>query len=132
MKKPTADPIKYWQEVASYDLETAEDLFEKSKHFNYAFFLYHLALEKLLKGLHQAKKGSPAPFTHKLSSLARMAEIPLDKTQEEQLDEITSYNISARYEDYKRQFYKKTKNKEYANKWRRVCLDLYHKFLQMF
>ncbi|KKS44012.1 MAG: hypothetical protein UV05_C0014G0012 [candidate division CPR1 bacterium GW2011_GWA2_42_17] len=126
------EAVKYWKEGAADDLETAEELFNKNKRFNHAFFFYHLALEKLLKGLHQAKKGSPAPFTHKLSSLARMTEIPLDKTQEKQLDEITTYNVSARYEDYKRQFYKKTKDQKYASKWRGVCLDLYNKFLKMF
>ena len=43
----TEKTIKYWEESASYDLETAESLFQ-SKRYPYALFFGHLALEKLL------------------------------------------------------------------------------------
>lgn len=41
-----------------------------------------------------------------------------------QLNEITTFNIEARYDDYKLSFYKKA-NKEYAEEWSEICEKIY-------
>ncbi|MEK7119194.1 MAG: DNA-binding protein, partial [Patescibacteria group bacterium] len=48
--------------------------------------------------------------------LSRRAEIEIPESQLTDLNEISSFNISARYDDYKKNFYKKA-NKEYADIW---------------
>ena len=39
-------------------------------------------------------------------------------------EEIKSYNLEARYDDYKQEFYKKA-NKDYASTWSSKCKVLY-------
>ena len=53
---------------------------------------------------------------HDLKKLAKQAKIELDKIKEKQLDEITTWNIRARYDDYKRVFYKKA-SREFTSAW---------------
>jgi hypothetical protein len=57
-----------------------------------------------------------APFTHNLFRLGEL--IGLDMTDEysDLLDEITSFNLNARYDDYKREFYKLC-TPEYTKEW---------------
>ena len=56
--------------------------------------------------------------------MAELAEFPINKKVLEQLREITSYNIEARYDDYKLSFYKKA-TKEYTSKWVIICEDIF-------
>ncbi len=46
-----------------------------------------------------------APFTHNLYRLAELCELELTDEYADWLDEITSFNLNARYDDYKREFY---------------------------
>ncbi len=100
------DIIDYWLVAASRDLETAEILF-KSKKYNYCLFFCHLAIEKLLKGLVYKKRNSPPDFTHNLVNLAKQAKIKLTKIFESDIKEITTWNMTARYDTVKFDFYKK-------------------------
>jgi len=43
--------------------------------------------------------------------LAKLIEIDLDKDLIKELTSITSFNLEARYDDYKEQFYKKATKK---------------------
>ena len=55
-------------------------------------------------------------LTHILIRLAEKADIQLTEEQEDTLDIITTFNINARYPDYKQSFYKKcTKKFTYEN-----------------
>ena len=70
-------------------------------------FIGHLSIEKLLKGLY-AKNNVDNPYTiksHNLLALAQKCDIELTDEQVEKLKIITQFNISARYEDYKNEFY---------------------------
>lgn len=120
------EAIQQWKKSAFEDLETAQQLFDSQK-YSYSLFFLHLALEKILKGLHQHLKHEPAIPIHKLSRLAEMCGLELDRTIQAQLDEITTFNISARYDDYKREFYKKA-TKEYSTKWLVIGRKLFYKF----
>lgn len=104
------DLIKYWFDGASDALDTAEKLY-MAKKYHFCLFFCHLALEKLLKGIVYLKTGQHAQPMHDLVKLSRQAKLQLSSKQEEQLDEITTFNVSARYDTIKRDFYKKaTKN----------------------
>lgn len=52
------------------------------------------------------KFGVHAPFTHNLYRLAEQIGLELPSEYADWLDEITAFNLSARYDDYKKEFYK--------------------------
>ncbi len=91
-----------------------ENLF-KSKDYHWSLFIGHLALEKLLKAYYVKKKDSHVPLIHDLYRIAEQAELFLNDEQKDFLDEVTRFNISARYPDYKQKFYKKS-TKEFTEK----------------
>lgn len=100
--------MNYWIESANNDYKTMQILYE-NKQYSWSLFLAHLTIEKLLKGLY-AKKNITSPYAPKIHDLLRLAEkmnLILTEEQEEKLDTITRFNINARYEDYKREFYNK-------------------------
>ena len=68
-----------------------------------------MVIEKLLKALYaKNNKGAPyAPKAHDLLYLAEKLNIELTEEQEITLNEITTFNLSTRYDDYKRAFYNK-------------------------
>ena len=98
--------------------------FYKSKHYMWALFVGHLCLEKLVKACYVKKHNKIPPFIHDLLRLAELAELNLDDIQKNQLDEITKFNINARYEDYKNRFYKLC-TKKYASIWIKVIEKLW-------
>ena len=83
----------------------------------------HLALEKIIKAkiISQNKE---IIYTHNLVRLMKLTNIPLSKELEDELTEITTYNIEARYDDYKLSFYKKA-TKKYTGKWSKICERIY-------
>jgi len=100
------DVISYWIDTATEDLATADGLFQLKKYHHCLFFC-HLALEKLLKGLvYKKTKSHPLPL-HNLAKLAEQADLGLSPRFKKDLEEITTWNIQARYDTIKRHFYKK-------------------------
>ena len=77
-----------------------------TKDFSWALFLGHLVIEKLLKAIYVKNKEKHAVFTHDLLRIARRADLQLSEEYEEWLDEITTFNLNARYDNYKQSFYK--------------------------
>lgn len=94
---------KYWLDEAEEALTIVDHLFEKGD-YSYALFFGHLAIEKLLKAAYVLHNKEHAPPIHSLPRLARMAGISLSPEKREQLVQITSFNIEARYPDLKRSF----------------------------
>ncbi len=107
--------IEYYESSGGEDWEIARKLFS-SKDYAYSLFFCHLALEKTLKAVVVRKTDEYPPFTHFLARLAEQAGLPLDETQIADLNEITKFNITTRYEDDKREF-RKLATKEYAEKY---------------
>ena len=102
--------VKFWRDKAADDRITARELL-KSKRYSACLFFVHIYLEKLLKAMTVDKTGKPAPYVHDLLDLANIAEIELSEEQKELLREINTFNIRARYDNYKSDFYKRaTKN----------------------
>lgn len=107
--------IKYWLETAEEDLIAAGDLFKSGRN-THSLFWAHLALERLLKALVLKNTGqSPYP-THDLLILSKQANLQLTDDLRLKLAEVNQFNLRARYEDYKREFYKKA-TAEYTTKW---------------
>lgn len=87
-----------------------------SKDFHWALFMGHLVLEKLLKALFVKSQGRHAPLTHDLLRIAEKTEIQLSDDQREWLDEISTFNLNARYDNYKQDFYKLC-TPDFATRW---------------
>ncbi len=113
---PTKNEIvKFWRDRAEDDRITAKTLLE-AKRYSAALFFVHLSIEKILKALIIERTDKAAPFIHDLLSLANVIKIELSSEQEKLLREINTFNIAARYDDYKMEFYKKA-DKNYTEKY---------------
>lgn len=104
MKKE--DLIRYWIETSEQDYVTMHNLYE-SKDYHWSLFMGHLVIEKLLKAIYIKNVDTNPPRIHDLLRLADKAKISTTEEQKDLLDLITTFNINARYPDYKRRFYKK-------------------------
>ena len=107
--------VKHWVETSEDDFNTMLTLYH-SKSYGWALFLGHISTEKLLKALFVKRFKEHAPFTHNLYRLGEL--IGLDMTDEyaDWLDEITSFNLNARYDDYKKEFHKLC-TPDYTKNW---------------
>jgi HEPN domain-containing protein len=90
------EDIKYWIDLAEYDLKTAEAMFE-SRRYVYVLFTCQQAVEKVLKALVVKASHRFPPRTHDLLKLALLAEIDLDNEQKEFLAKLSFYYIESRY-----------------------------------
>jgi HEPN domain-containing protein len=107
--------VTHWIETSNDDFYTMQTLFN-SKSYGWSLFLGHISLEKLLKAIYVKRFNEHAPFTHNLYRLAELLNLDLTEEYSDWLDEITSFNLNARYDDYKREFYK-TCTPEYTGRW---------------
>jgi HEPN domain-containing protein len=96
--------VKHWIDTSDEDFNTMTSLFD-AKSYGGALFLGHISIEKLFKANYVNKFRKHAPFTHNLYRLAELSEIKLTDEYSDWLDKITSFNLNARYDDYKREFY---------------------------
>ncbi len=121
------DLTKYWFESADNDYETMKVLYNNKKN-TWCLFIGHLVIEKLLKGLYA--KNNPdnpiAPKIHNLILLSQKANLEVPTEIREKIQTINTFNISARYDDYKKSFDAKctddytkeqVKNIEEVQKW---------------
>lgn len=109
------EAVKYWIVSAKEDWEVAQDLFKSGK-FNHALFFLQLTLEKLIKAIHISRKDEHPLYVHNLVLLAQKADIKFTDDELADLKEISSFNVTARYDSYKRDFYNKATH-EFATKW---------------
>ena len=87
-----------------------------SKSYGWCLFLGHISIEKLLKAYYVHKNKTHTPFSHNLYRLAELNELELNDEYSDWPDKITSFNINARYDDYKREFYILS-TKEFTFRW---------------
>ena len=121
-KKRQREAIRFWREQAARDRATAKSIL-KSKHYDWSLFLYHLALEKLLKALVVAAGETP-PYTHNLLKLARLAGLAPTATQEEWFDQVTKFQLEARYPAQKLALHRLA-TPPYSRLWHHRCDRLY-------
>lgn len=116
------DKINFWITSSDRDAVVAQDTFHNG-HYHYALFFWQLVIEKLLKALMiQNTEEYPLP-AHDLVKLAKRAKIELSEEQRQQFLEITTFNLEARYDNYKHAFYEKA-TQEYAVKWIAICKEI--------
>jgi HEPN domain-containing protein len=105
----------YWITSSDSDYKTMLDLFD-TKNYNWALFIGHLVIEKLLKAYYIKIQGSFPPLIHDLKRIGEKAGILFDKDTEIIVETISQFNIRTRYDDYKQEFYKLC-TREYAVEW---------------
>ncbi|MCF8261786.1 MAG: HEPN domain-containing protein [Melioribacteraceae bacterium] len=124
------DHINYWVETSKRDLSSMEINFQFGK-YDWALFIGHLALEKILKALWvKNNENNIPPKIHNLNKLAEAGKLKLSDQQEELLFDITSFQIETRYPDYKSNFYKKC-TKEFSSLYIKKISELYKCILEM-
>jgi HEPN domain-containing protein len=96
--------VQHWTETSDDDFHTMLILF-RSKAYHWALFMGHIAIEKLLKARFVKQNRNHAPFTHNLYRLAELGELEISEEHAEWLFKITTFNLNARYDDYKKEFY---------------------------
>ena len=96
--------FKHWLETSDDDFNTMLVLF-RLKSYHWALFMGHIAIEKLLKSYFVKTHQNHAPFTHNLYRLAELCDLEISEEQAEWLFKITTFNLNARYDDYKKEFY---------------------------
>ncbi len=98
--------INYWVESAASDEEAMNTLYNNG-HYSWALFIGHLVIEKLLKAYYIKNRDLDFPHIHQLLRIAEEAGLNLSDEQKDFLLEVTTFNIKARYADYKSRFQKK-------------------------
>ena len=121
--------VYHWKNGAADAFQTAQDLF-KLKRYQFCLFFVQLTLEKILKAIYIDKKDESFPPTHDLLLIANQAGLKIDEETKEKLKEISTFNISARYDTYKLEFYKKA-TKEFTAKRFQTGQKLYQQFLEL-
>lgn len=99
----------YWEDIAEYDLKTAEAMLESGRYL-YVVFMCQQAVEKLVKGLYVLYKDEEPPRTHNIWNIFDMI-FDIDELMKLQpleleeyfsfFDELLAYYISGRYPSYK-------------------------------
>jgi len=110
--------VDYWVKLSFESLLDMRAALRSGRRTN-ALFCGHLAIEKALKALCAAKRiPSNQIWGHNLIKLADAAGmwVGLNSSQQVELATITTFNIQARYDDYKRQF-SLLCTKQYALQW---------------
>jgi len=98
--------IDYWLKTAQHDLESALSIFSSGR-YDWALFIGHLALEKLLKALWvKTHDSNIPPRIHDLVKIAQETQLQLTPEEIIFLEEVTDLHIETRYPDYKFEFYK--------------------------
>ena len=110
------DVIHFWLEGAKDDWEFAEEIWKSGKRLHNALFFAQLSIEKTIKALHYDKKDDHPLLSHDLRLLADKVGVIMDEKLQSDLKKITTFNISARYDDYKLRF-RKEATKEFVDQW---------------
>lgn len=96
--------IEFWLDSSEKDFKTMQDLF-RTKNNHWALFMGHLVIEKLSKALFVKNIEDYPPLIHDLRRILEKAGVDVNDNRKITLDTITRFNIKARYDDYKQNFY---------------------------
>ena len=107
--------VNHWVSRSESDFDTMNNLV--SLHdFPWALFLGHLVIERLLKAAVVKRTLAHAPLTHDLRRLYKLSGLSFDDEYVKWLDTITTFNLNARYDDYKQDFYRKC-TPDFSTNW---------------
>jgi len=102
------DLMNYWFESSDKDYEVMQVLYNNNKN-SWCLFVGHLVIEKLLKGLYAKNNitNPTAPKIHNLILLSQKAHLDVPTNMQILIQTINTFNISSRYDDYKKSFNEK-------------------------
>ena len=106
------DIVSYWIDSSEDDYRVMQSLFDNG-HYVWALFLSHLVIEKLLKAYYVSSVDANYPRIHSHVEIAIKAKLDLTTEQKVSLVGLTTFNLRARYPDYKNRFQKKA-TREFA------------------
>lgn len=109
------DILQYWIKCSDNDFRAMVHLYEKGD-YSWSLFIGHLVIEKLLKALYVQQVDITPPFIHDLVRLSEKAGLSLNEEQKDILDTISTFNLQARYDDYKMSFHRKC-SREFTERW---------------
>jgi HEPN domain-containing protein len=109
------DVLHYWITSSDNDFKAMVHLFEKGD-YSWSLFIGHLVIEKLLKAMYIYQTDITPPFIHDLVRLADKAGISMTEDQRDVLDTVSTFNLQARYDDYKMAFHRKC-SQTFTEKW---------------
>ena len=84
---------------------------------------WQYGIEKLLKALYVKRNRKHAVYGHDLLRLSSDLDLEIDSIKEDWLDKITTFNLNARYDSYKQDFYRLC-TKEFATEWKLKIIEL--------
>lgn len=114
--------VKAWLTSAEDNVSVAGDMY-RLNHLNWSLFMWGLAIEKILKA-YLLLNDVEVPYTHDLHKLYLLTKLKADDDLIKDLKEITTFNVSARYEETKYDLYKKS-TQEYTDKYVSRSKDIY-------
>lgn len=96
------EKVQYWLDIADYDLDTAEAMYQTGRWL-YVAFMCHQVIEKTLKAYWCATLDDDPPYTHNHKRLADGCGLYQQTSTEQRdfIETITNYNIEARYPEDK-------------------------------
>jgi HEPN domain-containing protein len=107
--------IEAWIKSSDNNFDEMLDFYKIGRN-NWALFIGHLCIEKLLKAYYIKIHHKHSMNLHNLTRIAELANLEITKEQKADFAMITTFNISARYDDFKQNFYKKC-TPEFTNIW---------------
>lgn len=123
--------VRYWLKTAKHDYDTMVGLYG-IKRYSDCLFYGHIVLGKMLKAHVVKTTGKQAPYTHDLLKLNTTAELKLIEEELDLLKIVNTFNIRARYPEYKLEFYKKCtaaytrqKFEEILKLYKKLCKGLH-------
>jgi HEPN domain-containing protein len=110
------EKVKYWVELAEYDLETAGAMLN-SKRYLYVGFMCHQTIEKVLKAFYVKDKMETPPYTHNLIYIAEISGIYNDfnEIQKDFPDNLQPCHIEPRYPAHKASLFKTYSSEMHTN-----------------
>jgi HEPN domain-containing protein len=102
IKMTSEEKVHYWLDIAAYDIETAEAMYQTGRWL-YVAFMCHQVIEKTIKAYWCATQPEDPPYTHSHKRLADGCGLyaMMSDEQKDFLNTITNYNIEARYPEDK-------------------------------
>ena len=99
-----SDKVAYWIDIADYDMETAETLYNGGRWL-YVAFMCHQVIEKTLKAYWCGTQSVEPPYTHNLTRLSEGCGLDseMNEAQLDIIETLIPMNIQARYPEYKDQ-----------------------------
>lgn len=100
------DKVAYWIEIAEQDIIAANAML-KSKLYLYVGFMFHQAVEKMLKA-HYSMQAEDVPRTHNLNRLTTATGLFEDMNDDPKslINTLSPLNIEARYPSEKEEWLK--------------------------